>query len=310
MDRNILKNKRKSIQLKLLIIFNPKAAHGRSAMRLDQVREQFESLDIEVNIEITLHPGHATELVGNSRLTPYDGVIAAGGDGTLFEVLNGLYRHPEKDRVPLGLLPMGTGNAFSRELQVDTDGSLSAIDMIKRARLRKIDVAKVSSADSGFYFLNIMHLGFSVAAGLSARRLKILGKSAYTLATLWQVMKMKSYPLTIEVDGESMTVDNIFTSIANTRYTGTHFLIAPEAKIDDGMLDLVMLRKLSRLRVLKLFPTIYEGRHIEHEEISCLKARRIRLISPAGMLLGPDGEFCGTTPAEVTCLKQDLTVFC
>ena len=114
----------------------------------------------------------------------------------------------------------------------------------------------------------------------------------------------------METDGVPQQSDNIFISVANTRYTGTHFLIAPEAIVDDGLLDVISLKKLSRMRILKLFPTIYEGRHVEYEEVSSVKARQIKLHAPEAMLLGPDGEFCGHTPAEITCLHRDLTVFC
>lgn len=295
--------------MKLLVIFNPKAAHGRSAERLDEARRSFEQHDLNAHIEPTEYPGHATELVRSADLSGFDGVIAVGGDGTLFEVINGLFAHQESARVPLGLLPMGTGNAFSRELDVDMGDHAAAIAIIKRGRVRRIDVARVRTADADFHFVNIMHLGFAVDAGRSAQKIKFLGNSAYTLATLWQVMRVRSYPLTIEIDGETRTMDNVFTSIANTRYTGTHFLIAPDAEIDDGKLDLIMLGKITRRRLLKLFPTIYDGRHTAYEEVSCVKARNIRLISPSGMLLGPDGEFLGHTPAEISCLEKGLSVF-
>lgn len=246
----------------------------------------------------------------DTDLKAYDGVVAAGGDGTLFEVLNGLYTHPKSARVPLGLLPIGTGNAFSRELKSGMASWMDALDILKRAKVRQIDVGLVQSADADFYFLNVMHMGFAVDAGRTAQKLKFLGNGAYTLATLWQVLKLKNYPLEIEIDGKTMRCDNVFTTIANTRYTGTHFLIAPDAKIDDGKLDLIMLRTLKRLRLLKLFPSIYEGRHVEYEEVTNLKATHIKLLSPTGMLLGPDGEFRGHTPVDIHCLHQDLTVFC
>ena len=296
--------------MKLLIIFNPKAAHGRSVALLDDIREGFKSRGIETHIESTRYPGHARSLVKAADLSGFDGVVAAGGDGTLFEVLNGLYARPKASRVPLGLLPIGTGNAFSRELKTGTATWSEAMDILQLGKLRQIDVGMVRSADADFYFLNVLHMGFAVDAGRSAQKLKFLGNSAYTLATLWQVLKLKSYALEIEVDGQVMSSDNVFTTIANTRYTGTHFLIAPDAKFDDGKLDLIMLQKLKRTRLLKLFPTIYEGRHVEFDEVSGLKATNIKLLSPTGMLLGPDGEFLGHTPAEITCLHRDLTVFC
>jgi diacylglycerol kinase (ATP) len=296
--------------LKLLIIFNPKAAYGRSAGKLAEIKKHFEARSIDIQILSTSHPDHARELVKGTDLSGFDGLVAAGGDGTLFEVLNGLYSHPKSSRIPLGLLPTGTGNAFSRELLADQACWSDAIDILQAGKTRQIDVAQVTSADSSFHFLNAMHMGFSVDAGLVAKKLKFLGNVAYTLATLWQLLKLKSYPLEMEVDDKPVSENTIFTTIANTRYTGTHFLIAPKAIFDDGKLDVITLSKLSRFRLLKLFPTIYDGRHIEYKEVSSLKAEYIKLTSPGAMLLGPDGEFCGHTPAEIRCLHQDLTVFC
>ena len=140
-------------------------------------------------------------------------------------------------------------------------------------------------------------------------KLKILGNAAYTLATLWKVLKLKSYPLELEMDGEAIQSNNVFITISNTRYTGTHFMIAPDAVIDDGLLDVTLLEALPRRRLLKLFPSIYSGRHIEYREISTCKAAAISIRSPRAMLLGPDGEFYGNSPAEITCLQKDLTIF-
>lgn len=306
---SITTQKWKPFRLKLLIIFNPNAAHGRSVKRLTAIRELFTGRGIEAKFRPTTHARHARELVASTRLSDYDGLVAAGGDGTVFEVLNGLYEHPKPERIPMGLLPMGTGNAFSRELHLEEDSLGAAIDLIHRGRTRQVDVGYVQSADQSFYFVNIVSMGFAVDAGLTAQKMKVLGKAAYTLATLWQVLKLKSYPLEMELDGKVITSDNVFVTISNSRFTGTHFLIAPDAEIDDGQLDVTFLEKLPRSRLLKLFPTIYSGRHVEYPEISTCKATQINIRSPEGLLLGPDGEFYGHSPFKVSCIPGDLTIF-
>jgi diacylglycerol kinase (ATP) len=295
--------------LKLLIIFNPNAAHGRSIRKLAEIKARFESLGIRAEFKPTRYPGHGTSLVADSDLSVFDGLVAAGGDGTAFEVLNGLYRHSKEARIPLGLLPIGTGNAFARELHLQADAWKDAIDLLQRARTRQVDVGFVKSADKSFHFLNILGMGFSVDEGLAAQKLKFIGNTAYTLATLWQVLKLKSYPLVMDIDGEEIRSDNVFITISNSRYTGTHFLIAPDASIDDGLFDITILENLPRHRLLKLFPTIYSGRHVGYKEITIRKAAHINISSPAAMLLGPDGEFCGHSPADISCLHRDLKIF-
>lgn len=257
----------------------------------------------------TARPGHGSELVANTDLSGFDGLIAAGGDGTVFEVLNGLYTHPKSARIALGLLPIGTGNAFARELDLQPGDWFSAIDLLCKGVTRQIDVAHVNSADKSYYFLNIVGMGFFVDASLSAQKLKFLGNTSYTLAALWKVLKLKTYPLEIEIDGEVLHRDNILVAISNSCYTGTHFLIAPDARIDDGLLDVTILEKLPRRRLLRLFPSIYTGKHVLYDEISTYKAARIKIHAPNSMLLGPDGEFRGHTPADITCLHRDLTIF-
>ena len=299
----------KLIRLKLLIIFNPNAAYGRSVKKLPDIRTKFRNLGIETTFMPTTHPGHGKELVAGTDLSDFDGLVAAGGDGTVFEVLNGLYKHAKPARIPLGLIPIGTGNAFARELDLPPGAWSEAIDKLQLGRTRQVDVGYVKSADQNYYFLNIVSMGFTIEAGLSAQKLKFLGNTAYTLATLWQVLKLKSYPLVMEFNGEVVQIDNVFLTISNSRYTGTHFLIAPDAVIDDGQLDVTVLRSLPRLRLLKLFPTIYDGRHVKYQEITTYKATSIIIRSPEAMLLGPDGEFCGRSPAEISCLHQDLTIF-
>jgi diacylglycerol kinase (ATP) len=295
--------------LRLLIIFNSNAACGRSLNKLEGIKNRLSELGIRARIKLTARPGHAGELVATTDLAGFDGVVAAGGDGTVFEVLNGLYLHPEPDRVPLGLLPIGTGNAFARDLGLQPFDWLAAIDLLKRGRIRQVDVGHVQAADTEYYFLNIVSMGFAVDASLTARDLKFIGNTAYTMATLWQTLKLKKYSLIIELDGKEIRQDNIFATISNSRYTGTHFLIAPGASIDDGLLDITLLENLPRNRLLKLFPTIYHGGHVEQKEVTVHKAARITIRSPGGMQLGPDGEFQGRTPARISCLRQDLTIF-
>ena len=295
--------------MKLLLIFNPNAANRRARRQLPLITKYLEDRSVTVEIKLTRQPGDGTVIAADSNLSAYDGIIAAGGDGTLFEVLNGIYKHPAEGRAPLGVIPLGTGNAFSRDLGLEPGQWQRAVELIRRRNIQLVDVGHMVSSDREYYFLNIVGMGFATDAGLTAKKLKFLGNSAYTLATLWRVLGLKSYPLQIELDGELIRQDNVFVEVSNSRYTGTRFLIAPDALSDDGLLDITLLRRLSRWRLLRLFPTIYSGRHIEFGEVASYKARRIRIISPAGMLLAPDGEFSGTTPAEIRCLHRDLAIF-
>jgi len=294
---------------KLLLVLNPRAGHGRAEKRLTSIQQALGDQGIKTDLLLTTHGGHASDQLAQAALDGYDGVIAAGGDGTVFEVVNGLYGQPREARVPMGVIPVGTGNAFARDLGLMPGQWRESIDIIASAGRRMVDVGRVATGAGQFHFINIVGMGFAVDAGLRARKFKRLGNAAYTLGTLWQTILLKSYPLCLEVDGQWIEEENIFVEISNTRYTGTHFLIAPGASMDDGLLDVTLLRKLPRLRLLRLFPTIYSGRHVDYPEISVIRGKSIRIHGPAGYLLAPDGEFRGETPAEITCLHRDLAIF-
>jgi len=294
--------------MRLLLVFNPHAGAGRAAQLLSGVRsalEGFAALDV---LE-TGGAGDATRQVTKADLSIYDGLIAAGGDGTLFEVLNGLYLHDKAQRIPLGLVPVGTGNAFSRDLGLLPGDWEKAVGLIRAGRLHQVDVGCVEMPSETWYFLNIVGAGLPVDAMNLAAKLKFLGNSAYTMAALWRVIKLKSYPLSIEIDGKTINQDSIFLEISNTRYTGTSFLMAPDAVLDDGLLDVTLLGRSSRLRLLRLFPTIYKGHHVRYDEIQTCKAQEIRITAPEGLVLAPDGELRGCTPATITCLPRDLQIF-
>ncbi len=294
--------------MKLLLVFNPTAAAGRAERLLPAVRRSLERFAV-VDVIRTEGPGDAVRIVASAELSVYDGLIAAGGDGTLFEVLNGMYSQARSRHIPLGLIPVGTGNAFARDLGLLPGNWQKAVDLVRAGSLREVDVGRVETPDETYYFLNIVGAGLPVDAMKVAEKLKILGNTAYTVATLWCALKLTAYPMVIEIDGEKVHQDSMFVEVSNTRYTGTSFLIAPDAELDDGLLDVTLLGRLSRRRLLRLFPTIYRGRHVHYPEIRAFKGKEIRIIGPANLLLAPDGELTGRTPTTITCLKKDLRIF-
>ena len=141
--------------MKLLLIFNPQAASGRASRLLPKIRDGLERF-ASIELVLTRHAGHAVDLVAEADLGAYDGIVAVGGDGTLFEVLNGLYRKEPQERVPLGLIPVGTGNAFARDLGLMPGEWQKGIDIIARKKLGRVDVARVQTRSETFHFLNII----------------------------------------------------------------------------------------------------------------------------------------------------------
>jgi len=294
--------------MKVLLVYNPFAGHGKAAKILPEVESYFLEKKIEFDLRTTDYHEHGIEIVRDADLSRYDGVIAAGGDGTLFEVINGYYRNGLKKKIPIGILPIGTGNAFARDLELHNTHWKDAIDIIALRTPRKVDVGRFTTHGEHYYFLNILGLGFVADVTEIAHKLKALGNLSYTLGVLQKTIFLNSFPLKITIDGKEYQRDNIFVEISNTRWT-SNFLMAPSAEIDDGYLDVTLLGKLGRIKLLQSFPKIFTGEHIYIDEVETFKAKEIKVETGVPKVLTPDGELLGITPFEVKCLHKAVEVF-
>lgn len=294
--------------MKLAIIFNPAAAHGRAIKLLPAIERLFQNNAVALDIYQTRCAGDGVTQTSQLDFAAYDGVVAAGGDGTLFEVVNGYFQNPSHRRIPLGILPIGTGNAFIRDMEPPVTVWEEAVEIICQNKPRKVDVGRFVTQGNTYYYLNILGLGFVSDVCLIAHKLKLFGNLSYTLGVIWRTIFLKTYHLRIELDGQRLEDENIFVEISNSRWT-SNFLMAPNAKIDDGLLDVTLVRKLSRRRLLQCFPKIFTGEHIFMPEVAQYQVRQIKVETSEPKLLTPDGELMGSTPIEVECLHQALEVF-
>jgi diacylglycerol kinase (ATP) len=288
--------------MKALVIYNPQAGNGRARALLPSIRRGLAEVGLDADILLTEAPGDATTLVRSADISAYDAVIASGGDGTLFEVLNGVMHNPSPVRPPLGLIPNGTGNAFMKELGLRKLDWRRAIAIIAANRTRTIDLGRVEWEGDARYFLNIVGMGFVADIAQAAVPLKRLGSASYTLATLLKLPSLRAQSITLELDGCTIEREGVFVEVANSSYTGSSFLIAPKARLDDGLLDVVLLKAISRLALLRLFRTVYDGSHLRHPQVEYFQARSVVVHESRSGRLIPDGEILGSTPARFDCL--------
>ena len=298
----------KRLNMKILLVYNPKAANGKAGRYINDVMSELEKRDIHADLLETSSPGHAVDLVKDRDLTGYDGVVAGGGDGTIFEVLNGYYANPKKDKPPMGFLPVGTGNAFVRDMKLKTGDWKDAIDIIDAGKIRPVDVGKFTIKGNEYYFLNILGIGFVADVNKVAQKLKMFGNLSYSIGVIYKLILLKNYKVSLELDGKKIERDNIFIEVSNTRYT-SNFLMAPTAETDDGLLDITLLNKTSRRRMLQCFPKIFTGDHVKMDEVETFKAKRILIDTELPKELTPDGEMFGRSPLEIECLHKDIKVF-
>jgi diacylglycerol kinase (ATP) len=296
--------------VKILLIINPKSGHKSGEKLNSQIIQKFEEKNIELDFHLTEFKRHGQEIVQNARFEDYDGIVFCGGDGMAFETINGYFRNRSEKRIPIGVIPIGTGNAYARDLDFAKDRWEESVEAIASQKTRKIDVGKFTLKDESYYYLNILGFGFVADVSETAQSLKLFGGTSYLLGVLYQTIFLNPFHLKIELDGKKIEQRNIFVEISNTRYTGVDFLMAPDAKIDDGLLDVVLLEKVSRKKLLKSLPTIFKGEHILLDEVTYLQAKNINIETNVPKILTPDGELFGTTPIEIECLNQAVEVFC
>ncbi|MCF7804286.1 MAG: diacylglycerol kinase family lipid kinase [Candidatus Marinimicrobia bacterium] len=297
----------KSIKMVKMII-NPTAGGGKGRKELEHVLRVFRSHRIEVELVVTEYHEHAIEIAEQSQFEEYDAVVAAGGDGTVYHVINGLMRHPESDRKPLGIIPLGTGNAGAW----DTAGVReinSAVETIAGGKTRWVDVGTFLMDHRTYYFLNVIGVGFVADVGKIAVKMKRFGEIAYTFGVLWETLFLKSHHMHFEMNGDVFDLQGTFVEFCNTRYTAADMLMAPDAKIDDGYIDMVVCKALNRRRLLTAFPKVFKGTHTEMEEIDIHKIKSVKLWTEEPKVLIPDGEIFGRTPIEVGIEPGALEVF-
>ena len=294
---------------KILCIYNPQAGGGKSRDYLDEIKQYFKKYNIEADIVFTEHPKHSTEIVEKADLSKYSGIAIAGGDGSFFNALNGYMKRTDSPNIPLGILPVGTGNSLSRDIASLDSPLEDFVKIIGEGNTMELDLAEVKSKDESFYYANMMGFGFINDVVETASKLKFFKSFAYTLGVLYNTIKLNTFDLKMTVDGEELNLDNVFVIISNSKYTGGNYLIAPKAEINDGKLDLIILNRLSRINLLKIFPMIFDGSHVNTKFVDYIHAKNIKLEAKTPKILAPDGEIYGEFPAEISCIPAGIRVY-
>ncbi len=295
--------------MKILLVYNIKTAHKVSAKKLSVVKALLTENKIDAEIVYTQYPRHAVEIVCNVDFNNYDGIVSAGGDGTLYEVVNGYFQNKSEKRIPLGVIPVGTGNAFVKDIGLTTNDLQKAMKLIKNGFTRKVDVAQFKTSSRTSYFINILGFGFVTDVVQTARHFKLFGDFAYTIGVLHRMLLLRTNKMRIEIDGKGFEYEQLLVEISNSRYTGASYLMAPNASITDGYLDVIVAKKMGRIKLLSLFSKIFKGEHIGDPYIDTFKARQIKIELDKVKPLSPDGELEGITPVEITCLPQAIEIF-
>lgn len=286
------------------IIYNPTAGRETFVKDLPKVLERLEKSGYETSTHATTGDGDAMEAAKIAVQREYDLVIAAGGDGTINEVINGIAE--QAYRPQLGVIPAGTTNDFARALSIPRQ-TKKALDIILNGKLMGLDVGKIN----GNYFINmagggeLTELTYDVPIKLKA----MLGQLAYYIKGVEMLPFLKPSHVKIEYDGEVIDEEIMLFLISNTTSVAGFEKLAPDAVVNDGYFDLIILRKVNLAEFVRLATLALRGNHIEDPNIIYTRARRINITPQDRMQLNIDGDFGGLLPGEVTNLKQHVNFY-
>jgi diacylglycerol kinase (ATP) len=296
-----------------IAIVNPAAGGGRWGRQAAAALEALRARGVVVEVRETRAAGEATAIAKHELAAGRRRFIAVGGDGTAFEIVNGLRdrlgeRDP-KQRVSLGFLPLGTGNSFLRDF--GRGDATQAIEALVAGRRRACDVLRLEHDAGSLDYLNLLSFGFvAEICALANRRFKRFGASGYGLGVIAALSALRSRPLRMRVDaGPDWEQPMVFVSVCNSRFTGGSMMMAPYADTSDGLADIVLCGAMTRLTLLTTFPKIFRGQHVHHHLISASRARSIELFEPAPIDLMIDGEVIRHAPKRVDVQHAALDVY-
>jgi diacylglycerol kinase (ATP) len=286
---------------KTFVILNPAAGSVKDA---DAIVERIRHLP-DVEVCVTARAGDAMKATRKALRKGCEIIAAAGGDGTLNEVVNGL--REDASAVAVGLIPLGTGNDFARTLDLPTDVD-EAIAVLLAGHTRPIDLVRVKS-DEVRFFVNVSAGGFSglVNEKLTPEMKKTWGPLAYLRGAAAALPELRAYQTTVLFENsESLTLSLYNVVIANGRYVGGGRQIAPEASIDDGLLDIILIQERSPAELALLAAQVALGNHLSSDAIVFRRAAKVTVNSQPGMWFNVDGELVGNEPAEFEVLPRAL----
>lgn len=294
--------------MKFIITVNPHGGKKLGPRLLNRVKPLFEAKGIELFVVETTFAGHAKELANQLNITEYDGFIGIGGDGTLHEIINGMLSRHDGRKIPIGIIPGGSGNSYMHDLQL-TD-PLKAAKAIINGKTRPLDTAKVEVNHIIKYSNNMIGWGLVTDVGNKAEHFRWLGTNRYTILSVVEVLRHKSRPATLIMDDKIIEDEFIFIIACNSIHVGKGMKMAPKARLDDGLIDLIVIRSgVNRTRLLQVLPKLFDGSHINEPELEYYQTSQFSLIPETDEILNIDGEIMGSTPIKVEMISNAFDMF-
>ncbi|MFZ4453499.1 diacylglycerol kinase [Salibacterium aidingense] len=288
------------------VIYNPTSGKEQTKKHLPYILDRLENEGYEASAHMTKREGGARDEARRAGESGFDVVVAAGGDGTIFEVINGLAEL--KRRPKLGIIPAGTTNDLARALGLHRNDIESVCDVICSNHSQPIDIGKVNDQ----YFINIAAGGklTELTYDTPSKLKTMLGQFAYYVKGFEKLRFLKPKYARIEYDGKLFEGEIMMFLISNTNSVGGFEKLVPNAQFNDGMFDMIVIKKTNIPELIRIGSQALNGEHLHHDKIMYMQANRIKIDVEEDMELNLDGEYGGVLPAEFVNLHHHLHMFC
>jgi diacylglycerol kinase (ATP) len=295
------------------IIVNPVAGAGRTAREWPRIMSLLQGQGLRFEHDVTEAPGHAVELAHDASTKGYETIISIGGDGTINEIVNGIYRAGASKDASLGIICTGTGGDYARTIGVSRRYE-EACWRIFQPRKLTVDLGCVEYSVNGDrterVFVNFAGLGFDAEiVRRTTRSFKAMGSTvSYLLGVLTTLVSYRNRKVKLLIDGEEMEKEICSVIANNGRYGGGGMFTAPDADLTDGLFDLLIIGNIGKVDLIRSLPRIYKGTHLTHPKVTVKRAREIEIQSAHPLNLQADGELLGELPARFRVLPSALNV--
>lgn len=291
---------------KVTVLTNPLSGHGNAPHAAERAITRFQQRGIDVTAIVGTDAVHARRLVDDALDAGTDALVVVGGDGVISLALQSL----ALGDVPLGIVPAGTGNDHAREFGLPTGDPAAAADVIADGRLETVDLGRIVDASGAQrWFGTVMAAGFDSLVSDRTNRMRWPhGRMRYNVAMVAELSKLRLLPFRLRFDdGNEVRVDLTLAAFGNTRSYGGGMRICPNADHGDGLLDVTMVHSASRTRLIRLFPTVFKGTHVDLDEVRTARARVVEVDSPA-INAYADGDFACPLPVTVSAVPRALRI--
>lgn len=278
---------------KVKLILNPMANMGGAWKTANDLRPVAQEFDGDLTWSGTVYPTHGVELAKQAAEEGYEMVVAMGGDGTVHEVVNGLMQIPENKRPILGVVPIGSGNDFAFSLGITQKNEHALAHILKAEKIEKVDIGLLTDEHGRQeYFDNTLGIGFDTIVGIHSHKLPILRGFAMYLAAVVQTIIMNHNPMSVKIETDAETWEDkiLMLALCNGKREGGGFLLAPEAKLNDGKMTYVSVQNVSRLMMFRLLPEFLNATHMRFKEIRMGEFKKLNITSNIPLYIHADGE--------------------